>query len=476
MNETLVPYLRVPCFVDGAELHFARGSGEAPGPLDSALIRAVFEGGATLDSLARDLVELGGAEDREAAARRLEEAFARPEHAIGLVSVELPEMVDLILVEPGYGGDYAHSLELLRKLRERWKCLLVCPVDPPFESALLPEVLTLERLREAHPELDSFAWIQIVRTLVKRSRCRLLLLMHRSQGLYLFDLLDDRKTVIYCDGIYDEAFRRARNLDLDDSSRIRHQVLGEVFYLLSSSNQDLLGFATTPSVNFRLLMAGGFSLSSRIENWCWGPEQRERLLAALPDLEQRTRLMPPFTHSDLFRPDRVTREQRVLYTTTARNLEQQGLPELVHAMERLRTLPARCVVSRSARLPTIPEGVEPRMEIGSVTREEMIRLYHQLWVNCRTSREDSSPMSILESMTCELPQIVSPRVARLLPIIEDGVTGFVVDPDDANRLVRALKTIIGDRRLRDRMGRECRRRALSLSFESRVHEFERLLT
>jgi len=476
MSETLVPYLRVPCFVDGAEVRFARGPGEAPSSLDAALIRAVFEGGATLDSLAREVVELGGARDREAAARRLEGAFARPAPASGGVGVELPEMVDLILVESGNGGDYAHSLELLRKLRERWKCLLVCPVDPPCETELLPEVLTLDRLRNAHPELDSFAWIQIVRTLVKRSGCRLLLLMHRSQGLYLFDLLDDRQTVIYCDGVYDEAFRDTRNLHLEDSSRTRHQVLGEIFYLLSSSTRDPLGFDAIPSVNFRLLMAGGLSLSSGVENWCWGPEQRERLVAALPDLEPMTRTMPPFTHSDLFRPDRVTREQRVLYTTTACNLEQQGLPELVHAMERLRSLQVRCVASRAEQLPTIPEEVEARVEIGPVTREEMIRLYHRLWVNCRTSREESSPMSVLESMTCELPQIVSPRVARLLPIIEDGVTGFVVDPDDANRLVRALKTIIGDRRLRDRMGRVCRRRALSLSFETRVHEFERLLT
>ena len=84
-------------------------------------------------------------------------------------------------------------------------------------------------------------------------------------------------------------------------------------------------------------------------------------------------------------------------------------------------------------------------------------------------------MSILESMTCELPQIVSPTVARQIPILEDGVTGFVVDPDDVDGLAWALRRILGDRDLRDRMGRECRRRACSLSFENRRGEFERLL-
>jgi glycosyltransferase involved in cell wall biosynthesis len=84
-------------------------------------------------------------------------------------------------------------------------------------------------------------------------------------------------------------------------------------------------------------------------------------------------------------------------------------------------------------------------------------------------------MSILESMTCELPQIVSPVVARQIPIIEDGATGFVVDPDDGPGLVWALQTILADPALRDRMGRECRRRAARLSFSHRQAEFERLL-
>ena len=97
------------------------------------------------------------------------------------------------------------------------------------------------------------------------------------------------------------------------------------------------------------------------------------------------------------------------------------------------------------------------------------------WVNFRISREESSPMSILELMTCEVPQIVSPMVASQIPLIEDGVTGFVVDPDDEDRAAWALRTILDDRRLRDRMGRECRRRALALALEERMDLFERLI-
>ena len=115
------------------------------------------------------------------------------------------------------------------------------------------------------------------------------------------------------------------------------------------------------------------------------------------------------------------------------------------------------------------------MEIGPVTKAEMVRIYHRMWLNCRTSREESSPVSILEAMICELPQIVSPTVAEQIPILEDGETGFIVDPDDTAELVRALRTLLGDAELRDRMGRECRARASTYSFQARSSRFEDLL-
>jgi glycosyltransferase involved in cell wall biosynthesis len=185
--------------------------------------------------------------------------------------------------------------------------------------------------------------------------------------------------------------------------------------------------------------------------------------------------MLPFTNGDLFQPQRVQRDERVLFTTTMHNIPKKGFPELLKAMARLPNMHVRCVVRQPQLLPPIPPRVAQRMDIGSVTKSEMIELYHRVWLNCRTSRDESSPLSILEAMVCEVPQIVSPVVAEQIPIIADGSTGFVVDPDDGERLVWALKTLLADRRLRDHMGRECRRRALELSFERRIDAFERLL-
>jgi glycosyltransferase involved in cell wall biosynthesis len=115
------------------------------------------------------------------------------------------------------------------------------------------------------------------------------------------------------------------------------------------------------------------------------------------------------------------------------------------------------------------------MVISNLAKHEMTELYHKVWLNCRVSREESSPVSILESMICEVPQVTSTVVAKQIPIIQNGKTGFVLEPDDTSGLVRALRTLLANPILRDEMGRECRKRALEYSFDNRVDAFEHFL-
>ena len=116
------------------------------------------------------------------------------------------------------------------------------------------------------------------------------------------------------------------------------------------------------------------------------------------------------------------------------------------------------------------------MTIGPVKKPEMIDLYHRVWLNCRTSREESSPLSILEAMSCEVPQVTSPVVAEQIPLLEDGKTGFIVDPDDTDRIAHCIRQLLDDQEMRDEMGAECRRRALTYSLGNRIQVFERYLT
>jgi glycosyltransferase involved in cell wall biosynthesis len=461
-----IVYLKEPGFLNERVFRFAHGHRVELSATRAAALRHVLQGGATPASVLEKLSpeEQAGVDLRS------------PTGLLGVIEIELPHKPEILLVEQGYGGVYVHSVELFRHLSRRWKSLLLSPVRPLFEPEPIPGVLSLDQLQKRQPELTYYAWVQVVRSLVRLCQPRLMMIMHRSQSLYLFDLLKEVSTVIYCDGFYDAVFRDAFDFRREDTEPMRDRVLQEIQYLTSCSNFGFMGIYGDPGVNIHQLTAGAFSLESAVENWCWGAEQRAHFVRAFPQLEDSVKLMLPFTDPDLFQPGLVRRERRPLFTTTMHNIDKKGLPELVQVMNRQRKLEVDCIVRQPEHLPPIPAGVRGRMHMRSLPKPKMVELYHTAWFNFRVSREESSPMSILESMTCELPQIVSNRVAEQIPIIEDGATGFVVDPDDRDRTEWAVKTLLADQRLRDRLGRECRRRTLDLAFSARVSNFEALMS
>lgn len=71
------------------------------------------------------------------------------------------------------------------------------------------------------------------------------------------------------------------------------------------------------------------------------------------------------------------------------------------------------------------------------------------------------PNAVLEAMACGRP-VVATAVDGTPEVVEDGVTGLLVPPRDPARLSEALLKTAGSARLRERMGREARRRAVAL--------------
>lgn len=72
------------------------------------------------------------------------------------------------------------------------------------------------------------------------------------------------------------------------------------------------------------------------------------------------------------------------------------------------------------------------------------------------SDREGFPRSILEAMRAGLPVIAS-NVGGVCEAVEDGGTGFLIDPGDHGRLAKCLKTLIADPRLRALMGKAGRK-------------------
>jgi glycosyltransferase involved in cell wall biosynthesis len=95
-------------------------------------------------------------------------------------------------------------------------------------------------------------------------------------------------------------------------------------------------------------------------------------------------------------------------------------------------------------------------------------------VAASSSDFEGSPLAVLEYMEAGLP-VVSTRVGGIPDLVEDGVTGLLVDRGDPVALARAIAELLRDPQRRAQMGRLGRdRRRSEFDIEVTVEHIERL--
>jgi glycosyltransferase involved in cell wall biosynthesis len=146
---------------------------------------------------------------------------------------------------------------------------------------------------------------------------------------------------------------------------------------------------------------------------------------------------------------------RILFV--GRLVERKGVEVLVRALARLRhRRPAELVIvgtgnreghiRRTAALEGVSEQVDLR---GGVSAEELARAYGDcdLFVLPAVvdSRGDTEGLGVvlLEALAFERPVIAS-RLGGIVDIVSDGVTGWLVDPGDADVLARKIESVAAD--------------------------------
>jgi glycosyltransferase involved in cell wall biosynthesis len=86
----------------------------------------------------------------------------------------------------------------------------------------------------------------------------------------------------------------------------------------------------------------------------------------------------------------------------------------------------------------------------------MGRWYRAADIFCLPSIYEGFPVAILEAMAAGLP-VVSTSVSGIPEAVEAGVTGLLVEPEDAAGLTRALERLAADAELCRDMGNNARR-------------------
>jgi glycosyltransferase involved in cell wall biosynthesis len=166
------------------------------------------------------------------------------------------------------------------------------------------------------------------------------------------------------------------------------------------------------------------------------------------------------------RPDPARPERDII--CVARLDYAKGVDVLLHAWGRVLREPSEWRTHLKPRLRLVGEGVcRAQMErivagLGiqdSVEflglRTDVIHLLQQSWGFVLPSRWEGMSNALLEAMACGLP-CVATCVSGSEDIISDGVNGLLVEPEQPAEMAQALRRIIEDTELAQRLGQEGR--------------------
>ncbi len=144
---------------------------------------------------------------------------------------------------------------------------------------------------------------------------------------------------------------------------------------------------------------------------------------------------------------------------------QKGVFDLLKAFKSLRSKVNLVLVTGPADTESLVEelsqalrGVERVHWINKMlTHNETVALYSSCEAFVCPSRYEPFGIINLEAMACEKP-VAATEVGGIVEVVEDGVTGILVPPEDPGSLAEAIDTLMEDPELRHEMGRRGRER------------------
>jgi len=176
-----------------------------------------------------------------------------------------------------------------------------------------------------------------------------------------------------------------------------------------------------------------------------------------------------------FRPEpRAARPGPHAILFVAQLAERKGVVHLIEACRLLRErgLDYRCTVLGDGPQRALAQerirrhGLEQHVVLGGVVYQEQVRgrlaqadVFALPCVVASDGDMDGIPVALMEAMALEIP-VVSTTVSGIPELVEDGVSGLLVAPGDADALADALERLLIDPDLRRSLGQAGRRRVL----------------
>ena len=151
--------------------------------------------------------------------------------------------------------------------------------------------------------------------------------------------------------------------------------------------------------------------------------------------------------------------------------QRKGVLELVQAFRQVhRKHPhARLRIAGLCREPNYQAAIEAYIAqeglgeavafLGAISEEQVVEELRQASILALMSRQETAPISIGEAMAAGRA-VVSTRVCGIPYMVDDGVTGLLVESEDVNAFAGALERLVADPALCRDMGLRGRQKAL----------------
>jgi len=112
---------------------------------------------------------------------------------------------------------------------------------------------------------------------------------------------------------------------------------------------------------------------------------------------------------------------------------------------------------------------------GAVSKQDVPNELGQGDIFLNTTNFDNTPVSVLEAMACGLP-VVSTNVAGIPFLVEDGQTGLLTPPEDAEAIVGAVTRLEQEPGLAAKLGRNARAKVELFDWGMVLPRWEELLS
>ena len=190
--------------------------------------------------------------------------------------------------------------------------------------------------------------------------------------------------------------------------------------------------------------------------------------------------LDPSSFFDL--PKTETSQNKVRITSVAFLIEDKGLQHLIHAMPKVvehNSNVELCIVGdgpysdqlkKQAQFLGLSDHVHflgRRDDVPEIMVNSDIGVVPSIW-------EEAFGYTVIEVMAAKIP-VVASRIGGIPEIVEDGVSGYLVDPGQSDQISEKLIQLIDDESLRNRMGEASVERVKTLfSQEASVNQISEL--